>query len=101
MRIMQASIEHNHFAQNSVSRKFRITEDYTISANIANIRSNLQFVDENKGAIAGTMSVDELAGFTKQLESGNMKSLNVAQITDASYELQSSDIADNTLKILD
>ena len=75
--------------------------NYTISANIANIRSNLQFVDENKGAIAGTMSVDELAGFTKQLESGNMKSLNVAQITDASYELQSSDIADNTLKILD
>lgn len=30
---MQASFEHNHFAQNSVSRKFRITEDYTISAN--------------------------------------------------------------------
>lgn len=30
---MQASFEHNHFAQNSVGRKFRITEDCTVSVN--------------------------------------------------------------------
>lgn len=31
--MMQAPLEHNYFAQISVSRKFRITEDYTVSAN--------------------------------------------------------------------
>ncbi len=31
--MMQAALEHNYFAQISVSRKFRITEDYTVSVN--------------------------------------------------------------------
>jgi len=31
--MMQAPLENNYFAQISVSRKFRITENYTISAN--------------------------------------------------------------------
>jgi hypothetical protein len=30
MSMMQAPLEHNRFDQNSVSRKFRPTEDYTI-----------------------------------------------------------------------
>lgn len=31
--MMQVALEHNYCAQFSVSRKFRITEDYTISTN--------------------------------------------------------------------
>jgi len=31
--MMQVALEHNYFAQISVSRNFRITEDYTVSAN--------------------------------------------------------------------
>ncbi len=31
--MMQAYLDRNYFAQISVSRKFRITEDYTFSAN--------------------------------------------------------------------
>lgn len=30
---MQVALEHNYFAQISVSRNFRITEDYTVSVN--------------------------------------------------------------------
>lgn len=33
--MMQAVLEHNYFDQISVSRNFRLTEDYTISANKA------------------------------------------------------------------
>lgn len=31
--MMQVALEHNHFAHISVSRKFRLTEDCTVSVN--------------------------------------------------------------------
>ena len=74
--------------------------NFTISNNIANIRENLQFVEDNRGAIAGTMTAEELNQLTAKLDAGNgMTALNVSQLTDASYELQPDQIADKTLKI--
>ena len=71
-----------------------------ISSNIANIRGNLQFVDENRGAIAGTMSSEELNNFTLKLESGTMKTLNVAEVTDSNHVLSQDEIVSPDLTIL-
>ena len=56
--MMQAALEHNYFAQISVSRKFRITEDFTVSLNnvvqnptiksfLIVARDDTQFIEQN------------------------------------------------------
>lgn len=73
-----------------------------ISQNIASIRSNLEFLDQNSSvAMTGTATQAELEEFVNQVNSGRMQSLNVTQITDANYELKSEEKIDKGFTLLD
>ncbi|MCE2963512.1 MAG: hypothetical protein ACK5UE_04220 [Chitinophagales bacterium] len=73
-----------------------------ISNNIANIRSNIDFLDGNKGAVLGIKaSQSELEEFVKQIDSGRLKSLNVSEVSDASYDLKPEEMADPSFKLID
>lgn len=73
-----------------------------ISQNIASIRSNLEFLDQNSSvAMTGTASQAELEQFSAQVNAGRMHSINVAEITDANYNLKPEEIVDKGFSLLD
>jgi hypothetical protein len=73
-----------------------------ISQNIGKIRSNLQFLDENKSVTIGSnVSQSELESFVKQIDGGRLNTLNVGAMTDASYEMKDAERVDKGFNILD
>jgi len=72
-----------------------------ISQNIASIRSNLEFLDQNNNVtVGGTPSQQELEDFVKKVEDRNMTKLNVHMIGSAGYELKNEDIVDKGFTLL-
>jgi hypothetical protein len=59
-----------------------------ISENIATIRNNIQQLNQNSVLLRGTKSANkaELDQFIQQMESGQIKKLNVSEITNTGYE---------------
>jgi hypothetical protein len=73
-----------------------------ISQNIASIRSNLEFLDQNSNvAMTGTASQAELETFSKQISEGRMHTLNINEIADASHELTTDQKVDKGFNLLD
>jgi hypothetical protein len=73
-----------------------------ISQNIASIRSNLEFLDQNSSvAMTGTASQAELEQFSSQVNAGRLQSLNVSEITDANYDLKPEQKVDKGFNLLD
>ncbi|HRH30492.1 MAG TPA: hypothetical protein PK886_00270 [Candidatus Paceibacterota bacterium] len=71
-----------------------------ISNNIASIKRNLEFVNENNLTSLKTASQSELETFVQKIDSGHMKKLNVAEITDPHYELSKEEKPDSSFNIL-
>lgn len=72
-----------------------------ISQNIASIRSNLEFLDQNNNVtVGGTPSQQELNDFVKKVEDRNMTKLNVHMIASANYELKDDEIVDKGFTLL-
>jgi hypothetical protein len=73
-----------------------------ISQNIASIRSNLEFLDENKSVNMGSQaSQEELEQFINKVNNGKLQTLNVAEISDASYDLRPEQKVDKGFNLLD
>jgi hypothetical protein len=73
-----------------------------ISQNIASIRSNLEFLDQNSNvAMTGTASQAELETFSKQISEGRMHTLNIGEITDAGHTLSAEQTVDKGFNLLD
>ncbi len=73
-----------------------------ISNNIANIRSNIDFLEENRGATQGIKaSQSELENFVKEIDNGRMMSLNISEISDSNYDLKDKDRIDKAFKLID
>jgi hypothetical protein len=91
----------------NVKESWRFTEAMNaatgaISQNIASIRSNLEFLDQNSNvAMTGTASQGELEAFSRQVSEGRMLSLNVGEITDAGHELTAEQKVDKGFNLLD
>jgi hypothetical protein len=91
----------------NVKESWRFTEAMNaatgaISQNIASIRSNLEFLDQNSTvAMTGTASQAELEQFSSQVNAGRMQSLNVSEITDANYDLNPEQKIDKGFNLLD
>lgn len=72
-----------------------------ISQNIASIRSNLEFLDQNNNVtVGGTPSQAELEAFVKKVDERQLTKLNVPLIGSAGYELKKEDKADQGFNIL-
>jgi chromosome segregation ATPase len=73
-----------------------------ISSNIANIRMNLEFLEENKGAVSGMQpSQADLESFVKEIDGGRLQTLNISEISDASYDLKPTEKVDKGFNLLD
>lgn len=73
-----------------------------ISQNIASIRSNLEFLDQNSSvAMTGTASQAELEQFVTQVNSGRLHSINLSELTDANYDLKPEEKVDKGFSLLD
>ncbi|HVI47990.1 MAG TPA: hypothetical protein VM802_24190 [Chitinophaga sp.] len=73
-----------------------------ISQNIASIRSNLDFLDQNNNiTVGGTPSQAELEDFIKKVDDRNLKMLNVSQVADSYHELKPEEKIDKGFSILD
>ncbi len=73
-----------------------------ISQNIASIRSNLEFLDENKSVNVGSQaSQEELEQFISKVNNGKLQTLNVAELTDAQYDLRPEEKIDKGFNLLD
>lgn len=73
-----------------------------ISQNIASIRSNLDFLDQNNNiTVGGTPSQSELEDFIKKVDERNLKVLNVSEMTAAGYELKPEEKVDKGFTLLD
>jgi hypothetical protein len=73
-----------------------------ISQNIASIRSNLEFLDENRSVSIGTHATQqELETFITQVNAGRLQTLNIAEIADSSYELKPGEKVDKGFSLLD
>jgi len=73
-----------------------------ISQNIASIRTNLEFLDESKNMAAGLQpSQAELESFVKEIDGGRLQTLNISEISDASYNLSSEEKLDKGFNLLD
>lgn len=73
-----------------------------ISQNIASIRSNLEFLDQNNNiTVGGTPSQIELEAFVKKVDERNMKMLNVSVVGSAGYDLKSEEKVDRGFSLLD
>ncbi len=73
-----------------------------ISQNIADIRSNLEFLDQNnKVTVGGAPSQEELNAFIQKVDERNLKVLNVSQIGTSSYELKPEEKVDRGFSLLD
>jgi hypothetical protein len=72
-----------------------------ISHNIASIRSNLEFLDQNNNVtVGGTPSQEELEAFVKKVDERQLTRLNVPLIGSAGYDLKNEDKADQGFNIL-
>eukprot|EP01035_Chromulina_nebulosa_P040943 gene40943-55336_t len=72
-----------------------------ISHNIASIRSNLEFLDQNNNiTVGGTPSQAELEDFVKKVDQRNLTMLNVPYIGSAGYELKPEDKTDKGFSLL-
>ncbi|MFN5649119.1 MAG: hypothetical protein ACK458_16515, partial [Sphingobacteriales bacterium] len=72
-----------------------------ISHNIASIRSNLEFLDQNNNVtVGGTPSQEELEAFVKKVDERQLTRLNVPLIGSAGYDLKTEDKADQGFNIL-
>jgi hypothetical protein len=73
-----------------------------ISSNIASIRSNLEFLDENRTINMGGQSTQaELEQFINSVDNGRLQTLNVSEITEASYEMTNEQKIDKGFNLLD
>lgn len=73
-----------------------------ISQNIASIRSNLEFLDQNSSvSMTGTASQQELEAFSQQISQGRLTTLNIGEITSAQHELSTEQKVDKGFNILD
>lgn len=73
-----------------------------ISQNIASIRSNLEFLDQNNNiTVGGTPSQAELEDFVKKVDERNLKMLNVPMIGTAGYDMKESERIDKGFTLLD
>lgn len=73
-----------------------------ISQNIASIRSNLDFLDQNNNiTVGGAPSQSELEEFIHKVDERNLKMLNVSQMSDSSYELKADEKVDKGFTLLD
>eukprot|EP01132_Coremiostelium_polycephalum_P021442 gene21442-25461_t len=73
-----------------------------ISQNIASIRSNLDFLDQNNNiTVGGAPSQGELEEFIKKVDERNLKMLNVSKMADSYYELKPEEKVDKGFSLLD
>ncbi len=73
-----------------------------ISQNIASIRSNIEFLDQNSSvAMTGTATQAELEQFVTQVNAGRLQSINVTEITDSNYMLTNEQKIDKGFNLLD
>ncbi len=73
-----------------------------ISQNIASIRSNLEFLDQNNAVtIGGAPSQEELNAFIAKVEGRNLQKLNVSQIGSSGYDLNADEKVDKGFSLLD
>ncbi len=73
-----------------------------ISQNIARIRSNLEFLDQNRSTTVGSnVSQSELESFVKQIDAGRLETLNVSEMSESSYELKTEQKVDKGFNLLD
>lgn len=72
-----------------------------ISHNIASIRSNLEFLDQNNNiTVGGTPSQEELEAFVKRVDERNLTMLNVPMIASSNYELKNEEKIDKGFSLL-
>ncbi|MCW3465884.1 hypothetical protein [Chitinophaga nivalis] len=73
-----------------------------ISQNIASIRSNLDFLDQNNNiTVGGTPSQSELEAFIHKVDERNLKMLNVSKMADSYYDLKPEEKVDKGFSLLD
>lgn len=72
-----------------------------ISHNIASIRSNLEFLDQNNNiTVGGAPSQAELEEFVKKVDEKNLTKLNVPMIGSAGYDLKNDEKIDKGFSLL-
>jgi len=72
-----------------------------ISQNIASIRSNLEFLDQNNNiTVGGTPSQQDLEAFVKKVDERNLTMLNVPMIASSNYDLSSEEKVDKGFSLL-
>lgn len=72
-----------------------------ISQNIASIRSNLEFLDQNNNiTVGGAPSQQELEDFVKKVDQRNLTVLNVPYIGSAGYDLKPEEKTDKGFSLL-
>lgn len=69
-----------------------------IDQNIAQIKTNIRFADQNRGTISGTISATELDSFVTGMK--DVKPLNLVEVSSAAHELTNEEIVDPTFNIL-
>jgi len=73
-----------------------------ISQNIASIRSNLEFLDQNNNiTVGGAPSQQELETFMRRVDERNLAVLNVAAVASAAHELKPQERVDAGFSLLD
>lgn len=73
-----------------------------ISQNIADIRSNLEFLDQNNTVtVGGTPSQEELNAFIQKVDERNLKMLNVNSVASSAYDLKPEEKVDKGFSLLD
>ncbi|RYD53253.1 MAG: hypothetical protein EOP52_03695 [Sphingobacteriales bacterium] len=73
-----------------------------ISQNIASIRSNLEFLDQNAAVtVGGTPSQEELNVFMAKIDNSHLQKLNVAEIASSGHTLSESETIDKGFTLLD
>lgn len=72
-----------------------------ISQNIASIRSNLEFLDQNNNiTVGGAPSQAELEDFVRKVDDRNLTKLNVSMMGNSNYELKPDEKTDKGFSIL-
>ncbi|MES2776947.1 MAG: hypothetical protein V4722_22410 [Bacteroidota bacterium] len=72
-----------------------------ISQNIASIRSNLEFLDQNNNiTVGGAPSQAELEAFVKRVDERNLTMLNVSMIGSAGHDLSKDEKVDQGFSLL-
>lgn len=73
-----------------------------ISQNIAAIRSNLEFLDQNNSVtVGGTPSQEELTAFIQKVDQRNLTKLNVNEVGQSYHDLTNEEKVDKGFSLLD